>query len=64
MKYQLINFLVKKYLFWLFKIIMSVLSDRNYKKYAIRNPINLNQITIIDSWARKTTLEKISKILK
>lgn len=46
------------------KIIMSVLSDRNYKKYAIRNPINLNQITIIDSWARKTTLEKISKILK
>ncbi len=46
------------------KIIMSVLSDRNYKKYAIRKPKNLNQITIIDSWARKITLEKLSKILK
>jgi 1-deoxy-D-xylulose-5-phosphate reductoisomerase len=43
------------------KIIMSVLNDRNYKKYAIKMPLNLNQITKIDMWARKKTLEKIHK---
>jgi 1-deoxy-D-xylulose-5-phosphate reductoisomerase len=43
------------------KIIMSVLNDRNYKKYAIKMPLNLNQITKIDMWARKKTLEKIRK---
>ena len=43
------------------KIIMSVLNDRNYKKYAIKIPLNLNQIIKIDMWARKKTLEKIRK---
>jgi 1-deoxy-D-xylulose-5-phosphate reductoisomerase len=43
------------------KIIMSVLNDRNYKKYAIKMTLNLNQITKIDMWARKKTLEKIRK---
>ena len=37
---------------------MSILRDRNYKKYAIRNPKNINQINDIDLWAKKT-LEKI-----
>ena len=41
------------------KIIMIILKDRNYKKYAIRNPININQIKKIDTWARILTLEKI-----
>ena len=36
------------------KIIMSVLNDRNYKKYAIRKPKNNNHITEIDKWARET----------
>ena len=36
------------------KIIMSVLNDRNYKKYAIRIPNNINHIIEIDKWARKT----------
>ena len=38
---------------------MIILKDRNYKKYAIRNPININQIKEIDTWARILTLEKI-----
>ena len=41
------------------KIIMSVLNDKNYKKYAIRRPKNINQILTINNWARKTTLRKI-----
>ncbi len=36
------------------KIIMSVLKDRNYKKYAIRKPKNIDQIIKIDKWARET----------
>ena len=38
---------------------MSVLNDRNYKKYAIKSPKNLNQIIKTDIWARQTTLKKI-----
>ena len=38
---------------------MSILNDRNYKKYAIRNPKNIIQINKIDAWAKKKTLEKI-----
>ena len=36
------------------KIIMGVLNDKNYKKYAIRLPGSFNQITKIDQWARDT----------
>ena len=43
------------------KIIMAILKDINYKKYAIKTPKNLNQINLIDSWARKTTLKLIGK---
>ena len=39
---------------------MTILNDRNYKKYAIRKPNNLKQINIIDKWAREKTLEKIN----
>ena len=38
---------------------MSVLKDKNFKKYAIRSPKNINQITTISNWAKKTTLKKI-----
>ena len=44
------------------KIIMAILSDRNYKKYAIRKPKNIDQIHEIDIWARKTTLKKIKRL--
>ena len=44
------------------KIIMTIMNDRNYKKYAIKRPININQIKLVDRWAREITLKKIKKI--
>ena len=41
------------------KIIMNNLNDRNYKKYAIKKPKNINQIKNIDAWAKKLTIQKI-----
>ena len=46
------------------RIIMSVLNDRNYKKYAIKMPYNLNQIINVDTWARNKTLEFTKKYEK
>ena len=43
------------------KIIMAIMNDRNYKKYAIKRPININQIKLIDHWAREITLKKLKK---
>ena len=43
-------FLKKKIPFlMIYKIIMSILNDRNYKKYAINTPNNIHQIKKIDS---------------
>ena len=39
--------------------ILSVMKDGNYKKYAIKEPKNINQILIIDEWAREVTFQKI-----
>ena len=56
------QYLKKKIAFNTFyKLILRVLKDRNYKKYAIKEPKNINQILLIDQWARKTTYEKIKK---
>ena len=41
------------------KIIKTILNDRNYKKYAIKHPKNINKINKVDFWARKTTMSKI-----
>ncbi len=41
------------------KYIFKVLKDKNYKKYAIQKAKNLNEIFKIDSWARRTTIDKI-----
>ena len=38
---------------------MGILRDRNYKKYAIRKPKNIEQINKIDNWARQITINKI-----
>ena len=54
------HFLRKKMPFLsIFKIIMIILNDKNYKKYAIKNPKNLIQINKIDNWARRRTIEKL-----
>jgi 1-deoxy-D-xylulose-5-phosphate reductoisomerase len=56
------HFLRKKIPFsYIIKIIMVILSDKNYKKYAIKQPKNLIQINKIDNWARTKTLEKLEK---
>ncbi len=39
--------------------IMTILNDRNYRKYAIRKPSSLKQILNIDNWARKTVIKKL-----
>ena len=58
------QFLAKKIHFLsINKIIMTILNNRNYKKYAIRNPKNIDQIKEIDEWARSLTLEKINNKL-
>ena len=41
------------------KYLSSLLRDKNYKKYAIKKPKNINEILIIDSWARERVLKKI-----
>ena len=38
------------------KTIMKILRDRNYKKYAIKKPKNINEIIKIDNWTRKTLI--------
>ena len=56
------QFLKKKIHFLdIYKIIMMILKDDKYKKYAIRNPKNIDQIHQIDLWARNLTLKKIYK---
>ena len=39
---------------------MKIMNDRNYKKYAIRNPRNFREIHIIDEWTKKTTMAKLN----
>ena len=60
----LVNHFLKKRIDFLsiFKLIMSILSDSNYKKYAIRKPKNLNEIIEIDTWSRETILRKLKNI--
>ena len=43
------------------RIISSIMRDRNFKKYAVKKPQNINQINFIDMWARKLTLKKLKK---
>ena len=45
-----------------YKLILSVLNDRNYRKYAIKVPKNIDQILLIDKWSRKATNEKIERM--
>ncbi len=40
-------------------IIITILNNRNYRKYAIRKPKSLSEINKIDIWTRKITMEMI-----
>ena len=53
-------FLQKKIPFLsIIKFIMSILKDRNYKKYAIRKPKNIKQIINIFNWTKSTIMNKV-----
>ena len=55
------QFLRKKIAFLsIHKIILSILNDRNYRKYAIKDTKNLNQIIDIYKWTKTLTLKKIN----
>tara|TARA_A100001015_G_scaffold232134_1_gene262961 strand:+ start:155 stop:1324 length:1170 start_codon:yes stop_codon:yes gene_type:complete len=56
------QFLAKKIAFLdIYKFILATLKDSNYKKYAVKKPSNIDQIYLIDLWARQTTMNKIKK---
>ena len=42
------------------KTILKILNDRNYKKYAIRKPKNIHEITSIDKWTRENIKKKLN----
>jgi len=42
-----------------YSYILKVLSDRNYRKYAIKKPKSIGEILQIDQWARYTTIKKL-----
>lgn len=54
------EFLKKKMPFLnIYKHILKIMNDRNYKKYAIRKPKNLKEIFKIDSWTKSTLRERL-----
>tara|TARA_A100001015_G_scaffold46423_1_gene51198 strand:+ start:3026 stop:4195 length:1170 start_codon:yes stop_codon:yes gene_type:complete len=56
------HFLSKKIPFLdIYKFILAILKDSNYKKYAIKKPTTIDQINTIDLWARATTIKKVKK---
>ena len=56
------QFLRKKIPFLsMYKLVLIVLKDRNYKKYAIKKPRNINQIFEISEWTKKVLMKKINK---
>ena len=57
------EFLKKKIPFLaIYKTIIKVINDRNYKKYAVKKPSNLKKIQLIDLWAKKKVLQLLKKI--
>ena len=54
------QFLNKKISFNSFyRYLLQILNDRNYKKYAVKLPKNINQIYEIDRWSRNAMKKKI-----
>ena len=45
----------------IFKILMTIMNDRNYKKFAVKKTNNINQILEIDLWSRKRTIKKLNE---
>ena len=47
--------------FAIYSLVKSILNDRNYKKYAVKKAKNINQILLIDTWAKNFTKQKLKK---
>ena len=45
----------------IFETLKRVFKDRDFNKYAVKKVPNINEIYKIDNWARKKTVEIISK---
>ena len=45
----------------IYKIILIIMRDQNYRKYAIQNPSDLKKIFLVDTWVKKRVLEIIKK---
>tara|TARA_B100000242_G_scaffold279816_1_gene238620 strand:- start:201 stop:908 length:708 start_codon:yes stop_codon:yes gene_type:complete len=43
----------------IYKHILGIMKDRNFKKYAIKNPKSIKQILEIDNWAKSTIKKKL-----
>ena len=43
----------------IFKIIKTIMNDRNYNKYAIKEPKSISQILQIDQWSRRVIYKKV-----
>ena len=43
----------------IYKIILIIMRDQNYRKYAIQNPKNIKQILKINNWAKSVIIKKI-----
>ena len=43
----------------IYKHIFGIMKDRNFKKYAIKNPKNIKQILKIDNWAKSVIKKKL-----
>ena len=43
------------------EIIMNIMRDKNYRKYAIEKPLDLKKIFLIDKWTKDRTLQIIQK---
>ena len=57
------HFLEKKIAFLdINKIIMTILKDGNFKKYAVKKPNSIKQIYQINNWAKSVTIKKIKNL--
>ena len=57
------HFLAKKIHFLdINKIIFAVLRDGNFRKFALKKPVNINEIYQINNWAKTTTMKKLNQL--
>ena len=48
----------------MYKLVLIVLKDRNYKKYAVKKPKNIDQIIKISEWTKTVLMNKLKNYVK